>query len=143
MARSFNPNAHFIDTSRENLADVVMDATQGEGVDCVVTTAGSVQSHEDAIQIVGHRGNVNLFGGIKNQPKLYIDSNVIHYKERFVMKSHDSRPHYHAQAVNLIAGGHVHASDYISKPFPLEAIHEAFAYHESVAGLKVIVKPEQ
>lgn len=64
-------------------------------------------------------------------------------KECFVMGSHGSLPRHHAQAVKLIAGGYAHASKYLSKTFPLDAIHEAFDYHESHAGLKVIVKPEQ
>jgi L-iditol 2-dehydrogenase len=84
---------------------------------------------------------VNLFGALKGQPKLSIDSNLIHYKECFVMGSHGSLPRHHETAVRLIAGGAVHARSYISTVFPLEKIADAFAYHESRAGLKVIVAP--
>jgi L-iditol 2-dehydrogenase len=141
MARPFLPEARFIATEEEDLVETVMRETDGEGVDCVVTTAGTVQAHEDAIRMVRHRGYVNLFGGLKNQPKLCIDSNLIHYKECFVMGSHGSLPHHHRAAVGLIARGAVRAAAYVSKVFPLEAIAEAFAYHESRAGLKVIVAP--
>lgn len=141
MARQFNTDARFVATEEENLVDVVMDETRGEGVDCVVTTAGTVKAHEDAINIVRHRGYVNLFGGLKNQPKLTIDSNLIHYKECFVMGSHGSLPRHHRMAVGLIDKGYVRASEYISKKFPLEQIAEAIAYHESREGLKVVVNP--
>lgn len=141
MARPFLPGARFIATEDEDPVEVVLRETDGAGVDCVVTTAGTVQSHVDAIRLVGHRGYVNLFGGLKNQPPLTIDSNLIHYKECFVMGSHGSLPRHHALAVDLIAGGFVGAQSYISKTFPLDQIHAAFAYHESREGLKVIVNP--
>jgi L-iditol 2-dehydrogenase len=141
MARRFLPEARFIATEEENLVETVMKETGGDGVDVVLTTSGSVQAHEDAIRMVAHRGYVNLFGGLKNQPKLSIDSNLIHYKECFVMGSHGSLPRHHRMAVDLIARGAVRAKTYISAVYPLEKTAEAFAYHESRAGLKVIVAP--
>jgi len=141
MAKSFRPDARYICTEEEDVADTVMKETNGKGVDLAITTAGTTKAHEDAIKIVAHRGYVNLFGGLKNQPKLSIDSNLIHYKECFVMGSHGSLPRHHQQAVDLIAHGYVHISQYISKTFPLTGINTAFAYHESREGLKTIVKP--
>ncbi len=142
MARQFNPEARFVATEEEDLVEAVMRETDGEGVDLVITTSGTVKAHEDAIRIVRRRGYVNLFGGLKNQPKLCIDSNLIHYKECFLMGSHGSVPRQHRIAVDLIAKGAVQAKKYISATFPLEKIKEAFAYHESRQGLKVIVTPE-
>jgi L-iditol 2-dehydrogenase len=66
MARKFLTSARFIATEDENLVDTVMHETDGEGVDLTITTAGTVQAHEDAIRMVRHRGFVNLFGGLKN-----------------------------------------------------------------------------
>jgi L-iditol 2-dehydrogenase len=141
MARDFRPDARFISTEEENLVETVLRETDGEGVDFVVTAAGTVQAHADAIQMVRHRGYVNLFGGLKNQPNLCIDSNLIHYKECFVMGSHGSLPRHHQTAVNMIANKYVHAKEYLSAQFPLEKIEDAIAYHESRQGLKVIVQP--
>jgi len=141
IARKFLPSARFISTEEEDLVETVMKETDGEGVDLAITTAGTVKAHEDAIKMVRHRGFVNLFGGLKNQPNLCIDSNLIHYKECFVMGSHGSLPRHHEKAVRLIDQGRVNAKDYISRIFPLKDIREAFEYHESRKGLKVIVKP--
>ncbi len=141
MARVFLPEARFICTEEEDAVKVVMDETNGEGVDFVITAAGTVKSHEHAITMVRHRGYVNLFGGLKNQPPLSIDSNLIHYKECFVMGSHGSLPRHHETAVNLITEGRISAKRFISKVFPLEKIGEAFAFHESRQGLKTIVAP--
>lgn len=141
MAENFLPSARFIATEEEDIVETVMKETEGRGVDLVITTAGTVQSHLDAVRMVAHRGYVNLFGGLKNQPPLTIDSNMIHYKECFIMGSHGSLPRHHEMAVNLITNGSIKAKDYISARFPLEKINEAFAYHESRAGLKTVVYP--
>ena len=141
MARQFLPEARFIATEDEDLVETVMKETDGEGVDLAITTAGTVQAHDDAIRMVAHRGYVNLFGGLKNQPKLSLDSNLIHYKECFVMGSHGSLPRHHRAAVGLIAARSVQARKYVSQVFPLEKTAEAFAFHESRRGLKVIVAP--
>jgi L-iditol 2-dehydrogenase len=141
MARRFRGDARFIATEEEELVETVLRETDGEGVDLAITTAGTVQAHEDAIGMVRHRGYVNLFGGLKNQPKLCVDSNLIHYKECFVMGSHGSLPVHHRKAVELIARGDVRAREYISATFPLAEVEKAFAYHESRQGLKVVVTP--
>lgn len=141
MARTFLPEGRFISTQEEDLVQTVLKETGGEGVDLAITTAGTVQAHQDAIMMTRHRGYVNLFGGLKNQPKLCIDSNLIHYREIFVMGSHGSLPRHHRKALGLIAGRRVRADRYITRAYPLEDIQEAFDFHESREGLKVVVRP--
>ena len=143
MAKPFLPDARFISTEEEDLVQTVMDETGGEGVDLSITTAGTVQAHADAIAMVRHRGFVILFGGLKNQPKLELDSNLIHYKECFVMGSHGSLPRHHKIAVDSIHQGYIQAKKYITKTFSLSDIQAAFDYHESRQGLKVIVRPSK
>ena len=125
----------------EDPVATVLAETGGRGVDMVITTSGSVQAHKDAIEIVGHLGYVNLFGGLRGQPELCIDSNIIHYKECFVMGTHGSDPKHHKEAVRLLAGGAVHGEWYVSETFPLARIDDAYAFHESHQGLKAIVHP--
>ncbi len=143
MAREFYPDARFIHTETEDLVETVMSETQGEGVDLVITTSGTVKAHEEAIEIVGKRGYVNLFGGLKNQPKAQIDSNIIHYREAFVMGSHGSNLPDVERAVQLLDQGRVSAEKYISKSFTLGELTDAIAYHESREGMKVIVYPQK
>lgn len=143
MARDFLPWARFIATEEENLVETVLQETGGEGVDLVITTAGTTKAQEDAIQLVKKRGYVNLFAGLKNQPPLTLDSNRIHYKECFVMGSHGSNLPDIEKAVQLLAQGKISTKKYISKVFSLSEIEKAFLYHESREGLKVIIKPQE
>lgn len=143
IAHNFLPNARFIATEEEDLIETVLKETDGEGVDLVITTAGTTKAQEDAIQIVKKRGYVNLFAGLKNQPKLILDSNRIHYNECFVMGSHGSNLPDMEKSVQLLSQKKISSKKYISKVFPLSKIEEAFQYHESREGLKVIVKPQE
>ena len=140
-ARKFVPEARFICTQEENPVETVLAETDQQGVDMVITTSGSVEAHKDAIEMVGHLGYVNLFGGLRGQPELCIDSNIIHYKECFVMGTHGSDPKHHKEAVQLLSGGAVHGGWYVSNAFPLARIHDAYAFHEAHQGMKAIVHP--
>jgi len=140
-AKRFAPDARFICIQDEDPVETVLAETGGRGVDMVITTSGSVQAHKDAIEMVGHLGYVNLFGGLRGQPELCIDSNIIHYKECFVTGTHGSDPRHHKEAVRLLSSGSVHGEWYISETFPLARIHDAYAFHESHQGFKAIVHP--
>lgn len=142
MARAFSDEARFISTKKEDLVETVLEETGGEGVDLVMTTAGSTKAQEDAVSIVRKRGYVNFFAGLKNQPKLTIDSNLIHYREAFIMGTHGSNLPDVERAVNLLGQDKIRAKRYISKTFPLSEIEDAFVYHESRQGMKVVVMPQ-
>ena len=141
MAKKIFPNARYINVDKEDLVKAVISETDGLGVDFAITPSGSVKAHKDAIEIVGNRGVVNLFGGLKNQPELCIDSNLIHYKECKVLGSHGSTPRHHKMAVDLISAGHIDVKKYITKVFSLDDIVEAFEYTESKKGLKTVIVP--
>ena len=141
MARAF-PADHFVSTEEADLVEAVRALTDGEGTDVVVTACGSVEAHEQAIEIVRRRGHVNLFGGLPaGSRNLDVASNTIHYKECFVHGSHGSVPRQHRAALALIARGVVRAKRYITHRFPLTKIHDAFEAHRSRQALKVVVEP--
>ena len=131
-----------INPRKEDMIRRVMEETGGEGPDIVVTTCGSVDAHEQAIQMVRKRGFVNLFGGLaKGTRNLSVQSNLIHYKECFVTGSHGAVPRHHRLAMDLIAAGRVQAERYVTAHFPLDEIVTAFEAAESKDGLKVVVDP--
>jgi L-iditol 2-dehydrogenase len=142
LARQIIPEARYIATEEEDLTKVIMDETGGLGLDCVITAVSSVQAQEAAIQIVGHGGYVNLFGGLKGKQKLCIDPNNIHYKECYIMGSHGSHPRHHKLAVKMIENGYINWKKYISKRFSLTDIKAAYEYYDSRQGLKVAVDPK-
>ena len=141
IAKQFGADA-YICTTDENLVQRARDLTGGKGPDCVITTCGSVEAHEQAIEVVAQRGCVNLFGGLATGSRnLSVPSNTIHYKECIVTGSHGSTPRHHKMALDFIARGYVNTERYITHHFGLDDIVQAIAANEDRAGLKVVVNP--
>jgi L-iditol 2-dehydrogenase len=132
----------YINPTQEDLIARCRQETGGQGPDVVMTTCHSVEAHEQAIEMVAHRGYVNLFGGLgKNVRPLSVLSNTIHYKECFVTGSHGCVPRHHELAVRLLEAGKVRTAPIITHHFPLDQINEAFQTMESQKGMKIIIHP--
>ncbi|MBN2473757.1 MAG: alcohol dehydrogenase catalytic domain-containing protein [Pirellulales bacterium] len=134
----------YISSNDEDVVARCREETGGEGPDVVVTTCPSVEVHEQAIEMVAHRGYVNLFGGLgKNERPMSVLSNTIHYKECFVTGSHGCVPRHHELAVRLLEAGKIRTAPIITHRFPLDEVNQAFATVQSREGMKVIVHPHE
>ena len=129
-------------SSEDDVVTCCRKETGGEGPDIVVTTCASIEAHEQAVDMVAHRGYVNLFGGLpKSARPMNLLSNTIHYKECFLTGSHGCVPRHHALALKLLEEHVVHVEPLITHHFSLDDIHEAFETMESRQGMKVVVHP--
>ena len=134
IAKFYEADA-YIASEEEDVIERCKEETEGEGPDIVVTTCGSVEAHEQAVEMVAHRGYVNLFGGLpKTMRPMSVLSNVIHYKECFVTGSHGCVPRHHELAVRLLEKGLVRVKPLITHHFPLIEIDKAFEAMESRQG---------
>jgi L-iditol 2-dehydrogenase len=141
IAKTYQADA-YIYSEDEDVVARCREETGGEGPDVVITSCGSVEAHEQAIEMVAHRGYVNLFGGLgKNARPMSVLSNTIHYKECFVTGSHGCVPRHHEMAIKLLERGLVRVEPLITHRFPLDQINQAFQTMESKQGMKIIVKP--
>jgi L-iditol 2-dehydrogenase len=141
IARGYGADV-YIASEVEDPVKRVLEETGGEGADAILTTCGSVEVHEQAVEMVAHRGWINLFGGLgKDVRPMSLLSNKIHYKECFLTGSHGCVPRHHETAVKLLERGLVRVKPLITNRFPLDRIHEAFETMESRRGMKIVVKP--
>lgn len=141
LAKSYEADVYIV-SEKEDVVKRCLEETDGEGPDIVVTTCGSVEAHEQAIQMVAHRGSVNLFGGLsKGARPMQILSNLIHYKECTVTGSHGSVPRHHELAVKLLETRKIRVKRLITHYFKLDEIQEAFTTAEQRHGMKIIVSP--
>jgi len=141
VARQYGADV-YINSSDEDLVARCRAETGGAGPDVVITACGSVEAHEVAVEMVNHRGYVNLFGGLgKDVRPMSVLSNTIHYKECFVTGSHGSVPRQHALAIEMLQAGMVRTAPIISHHFPLHQINKAFDTMEHKQGIKIVVHP--
>lgn len=141
IARQYGADYYF-SSNDSGLIQKVFDVTRGRGADVVITTCGSVEAHELAIEIVAHRGYVNLFGGLERDARpMNLYSNKVHYREASVTGSHGSVPRQHKIAVGLLESGRVRVKPLITHRFPLSEVKSAFSLMESRLAMKVAVLP--
>jgi len=131
----------YICSAEEDAIGRILEETGGLGADVIFTANPSPQSHADALKMAKNRARINLFGGLPAGSTVTMDTNIIHYKELFVVGAHGSLPRHHQQAIDLISSGRPDILPYISHRFPLDKIGEAFATAEGHQGMRVVVKP--
>ena len=87
-------------------ADVLIDAREGgrprsgcsrrpdgAGASVVIVAAPSGKAQEQSLTLAAKQGRVSFFGGLpKTSPCITFNSNLIHYRELFVMGAYGSKP---------------------------------------------------
>ena len=141
MAKRFNPDK-LIASSRENLHEIIMDETNGLGVNVIYVCAPSVKAQEEGFKLLAPRGQINFFGGLpKDDCQITIDANHLHYTELFITGASSSLARGNKHALELISEGKINAKKYISHTFPLDEIEQGFRVVQERRGIKVIIKP--
>lgn len=136
------PADRFICSQEEEPLELVMDETEGEGADVILTACASVDAQELAIKMIAHRARVNLFAGLPpGLRSVQLDSNLIHYKEAFVFGSHGCVPRHHDAALKMLTYGELSAERYITHEFSLDDIVEAIHTVERREALKAVIRP--
>jgi L-iditol 2-dehydrogenase len=142
MARDAAKADLYIDSSSERLEEAVARISGGRGMDRIIVACGAPQAQVEALRLVAKRGSVNFFGGLpKDTPAITIDSNLIHYREFFIIGTHGSSPRHNRQALDLISAGKVNVRELISDVIPLEELLAGFERVEQRRAFKVVVEP--
>jgi len=109
----------------------------------VIVAAPSAQAQEQAVMLAAKRGRVSLFGGLpKSKPCASLNSNLIHYRELFVMGAYGSMPRHNRTALDLLASGRIHLDALVGLMVPLEKLLEGYEAASRGHVLKVIVRPQ-
>ena len=141
QARAF-ACSRLVNTTKENLLEVVREETGGIGADCVIVAAPEAGVQEQALDLVHKRGRVCLFASLPvGKSTLSMDSRKIHYGELSVLGASDSTPRQVAKAVTLLARADFPAARLANPILPLDQVHEAFRVMEAREGMRVVLKP--
>lgn len=130
-----------VDPTGEDLAKVVFDATDGQGVDAVVVCIGVPALVDDAISLARKGGTLNLFAGFPKGASASIDPNEVHYRELVVTGTTAARRRDYREALRLILDGSVRLDAMVTKSTGLDGVAELLANPPSDTGLKVAVTP--
>jgi L-iditol 2-dehydrogenase len=141
LAQGFGADV-LIDSKKEALRERVLQETEGAGASVVIVAAPSGAAQEESLTLAAKHGRVSFFGGLpKSNPFISFNSNLVHYKELFVMGAYGSAPRHNVAALELLAAGKIHAKNLIGLLVPLERIQEGMEAVAEGRVLKAIVRP--
>ncbi|MDD4872347.1 MAG: zinc-binding dehydrogenase [Kiritimatiellae bacterium] len=99
----------------DKLHNTVRIVSNGKGADDVILAVGIRPVQQDALQLLGHGGVANLFGGLpKGQHMLELDALAVHYREIKVVGSSGGDPSDMVASLNAIASGVLDAGSYVA-----------------------------
>jgi len=129
-----------VNPAKEDLRQVVMDETEGYGVDVVIIAAPAAAPQEQALDLVRKQGSVMLFASLPSgKSMLNIDSRLIHYKELHVLGSSDSTPEHVKKAVEILSAGLFPAEKIVTHRLRWDDIDKAFELMRSGESLRVVL----
>jgi len=141
MAKDFSID-YFINGSKEDVAERVLELTGGWGADVVIVAAPAGSAQEEALKIAKPRGRISFFGGLpKEKPTINFDSNALHYKELAVYGVFASYIYQYQKALNMAAGKRIDMTKFITHKFSLKDLPKAIETVRSGEALKAIVYP--
>jgi L-iditol 2-dehydrogenase len=108
----------------------------------VIVSAPSAKAQEQSLTLAAKHGRVSFFGGLpKSNPCITFNSNLVHYRELFVMGAYGSKPSHNRVALGLLAAGRIRAASLIGMLVPLERIIQGFDAVAEGRVLKAVVQP--
>jgi len=132
-----------IDSTQESAADLILEKTHGEGVDCVLEMSGAEQAIHDGLQIVRNGGVFTAFG-IPSKP-LQIDfAKEIILKGIKVIAIHGRKMFdTWKQMGQLLNSGRLDVNPVITHRFPMAEIGKAMDLltRSPIEAGKVILLP--
>jgi L-iditol 2-dehydrogenase len=131
-----------VNAADEDLTRVVMDETDGQGADVIITAAPAPRAQEDALNLAAIGGRVNYFGGLpKDRPTITFNSNLVHYKELVITGTTACSTRDCWRAAEIVKAKRIDLSRIVSERYALGNIHTAFQAAEDRNALKIVVEP--
>lgn len=119
---------------------VILDATQGQGVDVSIVATGALKAVTDALSATRKGGTIVLFGVPSKGATLDIDMSVVYSKELTIVPSYAASDRDTKQALDLIASGKVNAKKLITHRYSLEESQKAFEHaHTGHNAMKIVI----
>ncbi len=129
-------------SSEVDLVDEVRKHTDGEGASVIIVAAASGAVQELAPQLAARQARISFFGGLpKDNSRVTLDSNEIHYRELTIVGVNGSSPAHNARALEAIASGAVPVADLITHRLPLEGVLDAIDVVARGEAIKVTIEP--
>ncbi|MHA2074451.1 MAG: alcohol dehydrogenase catalytic domain-containing protein, partial [Candidatus Hodarchaeales archaeon] len=133
-----------IDPRSESLEEIILNETEGNGVDNAIEAVGSLQTASEAIKYLNKGGEVLIFGVTEPKKSIDLILNNLYSKELSLFGSF-TNPHENYQALEFLENKVLNASKLVSHELSLNRVEEGLMLlrNRSDNVLKILVKPEE
>lgn len=122
-----------INPSIDPLEDIVREATEGRGVDTIISTVASQPVLDQALSLVRDGGMIHFFAGKRDGMNVTVDINELYEREVGIITTYSSSPRALREAFRLIVEGEIRTEGLISHRLPLSQVLE---------GVRMMVRHE-
>ena len=125
--------------AKDDVANIIKDATEGLGVDAVVVATGNVRALDQSLGIVRKGGKIMIFGVPSKGSLLNFDANRLFSNEIQILTSGYCSELETKVALKIIENKTIDVESLITHRFPLDKAPEAFDLAHRGEGMKVVV----
>ncbi len=129
-----------INPIQDPIEEIVLETTEGRGLDLVLTTVASQSVLDQAISLVRDGGLINLFAGKRGGLELRMDINELYEREIAIIPTYSSSPAELQKSFDYIVEGKINTKGLISHRLPLSDILRGVQMMVSNEALKVFIE---
>lgn len=134
--------ADFTIDARKDVLATLRELNQGRGADVVVVTADSIEAMEQGMDLAGGGATVLLFAPSSPEVKLPVSPFRLLFSEITIASSYSCSPQETRQALKLVQGGRIRATELITHRFDLAGVGEAIRLAaQAQESLKIVIRP--
>ena len=139
FAKKFGITAS-INSMNENRKQLILDSTDGLGVDVAIVATSSLKALEDAIDMVRKGGTVMMFGVPSKGSKFDLDVSKIYSKEIMLVTSYAASDQDTKDALDLIESSQINVGKLITHTYSISDSQKAFDHARSGDNaMKIII----
>jgi L-iditol 2-dehydrogenase len=134
---------HALNSKGGNARELLKAAIGRPDADVVIEVIGTVETHREALGLVGRGGTLVSFGGIAPGPTLPVDFGHLHYEEISIQPIYHHTPADVAEAVRQLVAGEVPVERLITARLPLSELRTALRMIGDRATLRPVLIPDR
>jgi L-iditol 2-dehydrogenase len=134
---------HALNTSDRASAEALRATIGRPDADVVIEAIGTVETHREALSLVGQGGTLVAFGGVAPGQVLPVDVGRLHYQEIAILPIYHHTPVDVAEAVRQLAAGQVPVDALVTARLPLAELTRALQMVAERTTLRTLLFPHQ
>jgi L-iditol 2-dehydrogenase len=142
MAKAMGAS-HGLNSKGGNSQELLRAAIGRPDADVVIEVIGAVETHREALGLVGRGGTLVSFGGVAPGPTLPVDFGHLHYEEINIQPIYHHTPADVAEAVRQLVAGEVPVERLITARLPLSELRTALQMIADRTTLRPILIPDR